>query len=108
MDHVNLEPNEISKEFPGGFRASLCPAILDRNIATFEPSEFARPAQKWSSSGVFSSRPAEAQKADGQQLSWLLCPRRQRPNHSAAKPRDELPPFHGQSSRFKIGAVTKH
>src|SRR5260370_2310327 len=69
MDHVHLEPNELSQECSGGFRTSICPAKLDQNVATFDPAEFAQPVQKRNGK----VRPAAgAEKADGRHISWLL------------------------------------
>ncbi len=90
MDHVHLEPNELSQECSGGFRTSIFPAKLDQNIAIFDPAEFAQPAEKRSGK----VRPAAgAEKADGQQLSWLLRARRQWPHGcGAAEPCNEFAP----------------
>jgi hypothetical protein len=51
--------------------------------------------------------PADGQVANHRQCP-LLRPRDPRPSHCTAKPRDEIPPSHLQSSSFKIGGVTNH
>src|SRR5262249_26534155 len=104
MDHLNLKPNELSQEFFSGFPASLRPPILDRNIATFDPAEFAQPAQKRSAKRACRAAAAGAEKAHGPQFSRLLRPRRERPCR-CAEPRDEIPPSHSITSSASASSV---
>src|SRR5262249_11845011 len=68
----------------------LCPAILNREVATVDPSEFAEPLYKSGNPLAVYRRRGDAQEPDGRQFAWLLRPRRERPCRRAAKQRDEL------------------
>jgi hypothetical protein len=45
-DDINLEPDELGRDFGEALVASLRPAILDRDHATLDPAEFAQPPLK--------------------------------------------------------------
>jgi hypothetical protein len=71
--------------------ASLPPAVLDRDGAALDPTEFAQPLHK-GSNPILPNRirgRARAQEADCRHRR-LLCPRRERPCRRAAEQGDEL------------------
>src|SRR5215813_3923006 len=71
--------------------ASLRPAILDCNGATFDPAELTQPLRKSGEPFASSGMGVRTQEADGPQTSGLLRARRERPRHRrAAEQRDEL------------------
>ena len=45
-DDIDIEPNELGREFGKTFASALRISILDGNIATFDPSELAQPLHK--------------------------------------------------------------
>jgi hypothetical protein len=75
---IDLEPDELGRDFCGALIAALGPAILNREVATVDPSEFAEPLHK-SGNPLALDRRRGAQESDGRQLARLLCPRRERP-----------------------------
>src|ERR1700730_2494241 len=90
-DDINLEPDELGRDFGEALVASLRPAILDRDGATLDPTEFAQSLHK-SSDPFASGRPrALAQEPDS--LRWLLRPRLERPRRRCAEERDEIAAF---------------
>jgi hypothetical protein len=92
-----LSLTELSHELGEAFVASLRPAILDRDITTFRPAEFAQSLHKGSNPFPLARSRALPQEADGRQLRRLLSAHRDRPRRcrAAAKQRDELAPTHG-------------
>src|SRR5262249_53548963 len=71
--------------------ASFPPAILDRDVATVDPAEFAQSLHKRRGPFASGRTCALAQETDGRQLARLLRARRQRPCDSrTADPRYEL------------------
>jgi len=71
-----------------------CPAILDREVATIDPSEFTQPLHK-SGNPLALDRRRGAQEPDGRQFARLLRARRERPRgRHAAEERDELAASH--------------
>src|ERR1700730_4213890 len=95
-DDINLEPDELGRDFGEALVASLRPAILDRDGATLDPTEFTKSPHK-SSSPWAEERSVRAQKPDGRQLPrlWLRL-RRQRPCRRAAKHAKKIAPLHVQ------------
>jgi hypothetical protein len=70
---------------------TFCPAILNCEVTTVDPSEFAEPLNKNGNSLALNRR-VGTQESDGRQFARLLRPRRQRPRRRcAAQKRDELP-----------------
>src|SRR5262245_24845741 len=96
---IDLEPDQLGRVFCGVFIAALCPAILNREVATIDPAEFTQPLHKSGNSFAFNRR-VGAQEPDGRQLSCLLRLRRERPSgRRAAEQCDELaPPDHSITS----------
>src|SRR5262249_47382698 len=92
-NYIHLESDELGRVFCVALAAALCPAILDRQVATVDPSEFAEPLNK-SGNPVALNRRVGTQEADGRQLARLLRGRRERPRNRAAEQRDEVAPFH--------------
>ena len=45
-DDIDLEPDELGRDFGEALVASLRPAIFDRDGATLDPAEFAQPLHK--------------------------------------------------------------
>ena len=43
---IDLEPDELGRDFGVALIAALCPAILNREVATLDPTEFAQPLHK--------------------------------------------------------------
>src|SRR5262249_23179278 len=72
-NNIDLESDELGREHGGAIAASLRPAILDDEVATFDPAEYVQPLQK---GGCKRSR---AQEPDGRWLRRLLRVRRERP-----------------------------
>jgi len=61
---IDLEPDELGRVFCVALIAALCPAILNREVATVDPSEFAEPLHK-SGNPLALDRRRGAQEADG-------------------------------------------
>src|SRR5205807_594314 len=103
---IDLESDQLGGDFGEALAASLRPAILDRDIATFDPAKVAQPLHK-SSGPLASARPrGRAQEPDGGQLSRLLRARRERPSsRRAAEQRDELAPIHSITSSARASSV---
>src|SRR5262249_43635668 len=67
------------------------PAILDRDVATVDPAEFAQSLHKCGGPFASGRTRAPAQETDGRHFARLLRPRRDRPRrHRSAEQRDEL------------------
>src|SRR5262249_25456939 len=96
--NVDLEPDELRCDFGEALRVSLRPAILDRNVATLEPPEFAQSIYESGGPLALDCRRARAKVPDGRQLTRLLRARRQRPRRRCADKRDELAPLHSITS----------
>jgi hypothetical protein len=97
---INLEPDEVGRGFRVALISALCPAILNREVATVDPTEFAEPLHK-SGNPLVLDRRQGAQESDGRQLARLLRARRKRPCRRAAQKCDELTalnPRHGEFS----------
>jgi hypothetical protein len=74
------------------FIAALCPAILNREVATVNPSEFAEPPNK-SGNPIAVNRRVGTQESDGRYFARLLRPRCKRPSRRSTEQRDELAPL---------------
>jgi hypothetical protein len=64
-------------------KSTFCPAILDRDGATFDPAEFAQSLHKCGGPFALDGRRERAQEPDSRQLR-LLRARRERPRRRAA------------------------
>src|SRR5262249_11410763 len=91
---IDLQPDELGREFCVALIAALYPAILNHEVATVDPSEFAEPLHERGNPFALERR-RRAQESDDRQLARLLRPRGERPGHRrAADERDEPPPSH--------------
>src|SRR5262245_39823772 len=89
---IDLEPNKLGRDLCEPAGASIGPAILDREVATLYPTEFAQPLHKSGSPWSPGQGRGRAKKSDGRQVRWLLRPRRERPCRRAANQRNEPTP----------------
>ena len=95
----NFELDKLNRNLGVAVAAVLRPAILDRNSATLDPTEFAQSLHKSGSPQSVGRRCARPQEPDGRHLCRLLRARRERPCHCAAAENvDELAPTHGCAS----------
>src|SRR5215472_15201926 len=87
----------LGSELGGPIAASLRPAILDDEVATLGPAEFAQPLQKSSDpTALGCGHRYRAQEPDGGQLARLLRARHERPRDSrAAECGKQFPPSDG-------------
>ena len=69
---IDLEPDELGRAFRVALIAALCPAILNREVATVDPTEFAEPLNKSGNPWALNRRVA-AQESDDRQLPRLLA-----------------------------------
>src|SRR5262249_47664592 len=88
-DDIDLEPDELGGDLGEAFAASLPPAILDRDVAAFDPAEFVQPLHKGGDRLADHRRRGPAKEPDSWQLRRLLRARRERPRGRAAEQRDE-------------------
>jgi hypothetical protein len=92
---IDLEPDQFGGDLGEALAASLCPANLDRDIATVDPTKFAQPLNESGKQLAAARRRGRAQEPNGRQLAHLLRARHERPRGSrAAEQRDELAPLH--------------
>src|SRR5262249_7258644 len=89
--------DEVGRELGGPITASLRPAILDDEVATLGPAEFAQPLQKSSDpTALGCGHRYRAQEPDGGQLSRLLRARRYWPRcRPEAECDQQFPPSDG-------------
>src|SRR5262245_31419396 len=83
-------PDELGRDLGEELVASFPPAILDRDVATVDPAEFAQSLHKRGGPFASGRTRALAQETDGRQLARLLRPRRYRPSGRRAGQRDAL------------------
>src|SRR5262249_7582541 len=96
---IDFKSDELASELDGPIAAPLRPAILDDEVATLGPAEFAQPLQKSSDpTALGCGHRYRAQEPDGGQLARLLRPRREWPRDRAAERRDELAACHSITS----------
>src|SRR5262249_27496841 len=90
-DDIDLEPDELGGDLGEAFAASLRPAILDRDVAAFDPAEFVQPLHKGGDRLADHRRRGPAKEPDSWQLRRLPRARRERPRgRRAAEQRDKL------------------
>ena len=80
---VDLKADELGRDLGDALRASLIPAILDRDGATLDPAEFTQSRHK-SSSPCTPARSVRAQEPDVRQLVRLLRGSGDRPSRRRA------------------------
>src|SRR5262249_13440201 len=86
--------DELGCDLGEAFGAALCPANLDCDGATFDPTKFAQSLHKSIGPLPLGRGRGRAQVPDGRQLAWLLRARCEWPRCRAADQRYELAPFH--------------
>src|SRR6516165_1112165 len=93
-DDVDLAIGQLGRDFAVALGARFRPVILDCDIASFGPAEFAEPFDEcchpWT--GEFWGR--RAQKSDCWPFRGLLGPRRGRQDDGCTSASDEIPPPH--------------
>src|SRR5262245_40965011 len=97
---IDLEPDQFGGDLSETLAAALRPANLNRDVATFHPTEFAQTLHECGEPLALDQGRGGAQESDGGQLACLLRARRKRPRRRpAAEQRDELaPPDHSMTS----------
>src|SRR5262245_35650757 len=95
---IDLEPDQFGGHLSEALAAALRPANLNRDVATFHPTEFAQPLHECGEPLALDQGRGGAQESDGRQLAGLLRARRERPRRRAAQQRDERAPFHSITS----------
>src|SRR5262245_5649860 len=95
---IDLEPDQFGGDLSETLAAALRPANLNRDVATFHPTEFAQPLHECGEPFTLDQGRGGAQESDGRQLAGLLRKRRERPHNRAAEQRDELAPPHSITS----------
>src|SRR5262249_40412354 len=87
--------DKLDRDFGKPLGASLCPAVLDRHSASFDPAHLIQTTDECGGPSAPGRLRGRAQKTDNRQLSGLLCARRERPGRRrAAEQRYELAPAH--------------
>src|SRR5215471_18658948 len=103
---IDLEPDQFGGNLSETLAAALRPANLNRDVATFHPTEFAQPLHECGEPLALDQGRGGAQESDGRQLAGLLRARRERPRrHRAAEQRDERAPFHSITSSARASSV---
>src|SRR5262245_9161969 len=87
---IDLEPDQFGGNLSETLAAALRPANLNRDVATFHPTEFAQPLHECGEPLALDQGRGGAQESDGRQLAGLLRARRERPRSRRAEERDEL------------------
>src|SRR5262245_38485334 len=91
---IDLKPDEFGGDFGEALAASLCPANLDHEIATVDPTKFAKPLGESGKQQAALRRRGRAQEPNGRQLAHLLRLRRERPRRRATEQGDEVSALH--------------
>src|SRR5262249_37222389 len=89
---IDLEPDQFGGNLSETLAAALRPANLNRDVATFHPTEFAQPLHECGEPLALDQGRGGAQESAGRQLARLLRARRERPRGHCAQ-RDELAAF---------------
>src|SRR5262245_43910263 len=89
---IDLAPDQFGRNLSETLAAALRPANLNRDVATFHPTEFAQPLHECGEPFTLDQGRGGAQESDGRQLAGLLRKRRERPRGRAAEQRYELAP----------------
>src|SRR5215467_1340637 len=92
---MDLLLHEFGRNFGDALRTCLRPAFLDRDGATFNPTEFTQSLGKSSAPRIGYSVSANEYERNGRPLARLLPPRDKRArDRYAAKKRKEFAPSH--------------
>ncbi len=86
---IDLEPDQLGRDFDKALAASLRPSILDRDGATLDPTELAQSLHKRRDPLTYGCRRGRAQESDGRQLRRRLRMCRDRPR-DCAQENDEI------------------
>jgi hypothetical protein len=98
---IDVEPNELGRDLGVALDAALRPAVLDRDGAVLDPTEFAQARHK-SSRPWTKGRSVRTQEPDSPQLARLLRTRNERPCCCrAAECRDEIAATHPSLPRTR-------
>src|SRR5262249_16088171 len=89
---INLEPDELGRGFRVALIAALCPAILNREVATIDPSEFTQPLHKSGGPLAPHHRRVHTHAPDGRPPRPPLPSCRKRPGDRTGEQRHELAP----------------
>src|SRR5262249_25084944 len=81
---IDLEPDQFGGDLSEALAASLGPANLNRDVATFHPTEFAQPLHECGEPLALDQGRGGAQESDGRQLARRLRARRERPRDCRA------------------------
>src|SRR5215831_16947107 len=93
---IDLEPDQFGGDLSETLAAALRPANLNRDVATFHPTEFAQPLHECGEPLALDQGRGGAQESDGRQLARLLRMRRERPRRRrAAECGQQFPPSDG-------------
>src|SRR5262249_31037391 len=93
---IYLEPGELGGYLCEPTGASVGPAIVDRNGAILNPTEFAQSLYETATPMPPSRRRGRSKKSDGRQFARLLRARRERPRcRRAAECCQQFPPSDG-------------
>src|SRR5215510_100380 len=104
---IDLEPDQFGGNLSETLAAALRPANLNRDVATFHPTEFAQPLHECGEPLALDQGRGGAQESDGRQLVGLLRMRRERPRRRAAEQRDERAPLHSITSSARVLACLR-
>src|SRR5215468_9271520 len=100
---IDLEPDQFGGDLSETLAAALRPANLNRDVATFHPTEFAQPLHECGEPLALDQGRGGAQESDGRQLAGLLRARHERPRRRrAAEHRDELAAADHRMTAFVI------
>src|SRR5262249_746438 len=90
---IELGPDQFGGDVSETLAAALRPANLNRDVATFHPTEFAQPLHECGEPLALDQGRGGAQESDGRQLAGLLRVGRERPrDRRAAEQQDEVAP----------------
>src|SRR6516165_8578290 len=101
---MDLFLHKLRRNLGDALRTSLRPVILDCDVATGRPTEFARSLGKSSARHIDQSARSNVYKRDGRQLARLLRLRGKRArDRYAAKKRKEFTPSHRYPPKAQEG-----
>src|SRR5215475_10709635 len=102
---IDLEPDQFGGDLSETLAAALRPANLNRDVATFHPTEFAQPLHECGEPFTLDQGRGGAQESDGRQLHRLLRARREGPRRRAAEQHDEFAAPHSMTSSAIASSV---
>ena len=105
-DDIDLEPHELGRDLGVTLAAALRPAIIDCEVVTLDPTEFAQSLHKSGGPRALDRGRVRTEVPHGRQLPRLLRTCRKRPCDSrAVEQRYELAPFHSIASSARASRV---